>query len=264
MRDSSPPRPADEVAQLQAEKLRLEIAALKAGAAVAEETARLQAEKLRLESAALGSKRRRWPDVFVQMLPFLTTLCTVGGLLLGIWSFRVGQSKQQELEIRTQIRQDLTELHQLAHTDARPGKIRFLIEDLKELTKDRPADFRLTMDLMLEIARYDLDYTKPQNVSVGNMFTKHWPAYLDVLRARPDDNEPIVVNYLNALKSVPETPQNRLHRKWLVLGMERAWEPLRDNPNLTDEQKLKIDKWRANAERYLSKDQQVKKTEEKK
>ena len=162
----------------------------------------LQIKKLNLEIRDLESRSTTWSKATVQILPPLTTLLAVVGLLLTVSKDRKDRQQSQIIKDEDHIREDLDQL--LTFTPEKTqsiGRISFLLDDLNNLVKRNPRRRQAVSNAINEFIP-DGDLNIRSHLDLDSKAMVMWQDYRDHLISQSHVNSFLINKYLHAFKNL--------------------------------------------------------------
>jgi hypothetical protein len=185
-------------------------------------------EKLNLEIRDL-KKRSAHREIILQLVPAITVLVTVLGLLFTIYQFHQGQQAaraneqaDQRIKVQSQIRNDLDQIAQCpADKMQTVARVSFLLQDLTKLqtvsdsqrgkageTDTSDKERRSISEVFAKMILKDINYGEPRHVDFALTILQYWDDYHTLLVSEKGQGrvQYILVKTLDAL--------HELHKKY--------------------------------------------------
>jgi len=161
----------------------------------------LQIKKLNLEIKDLEDKGTIWSTLILQVIPPLTTLIAVAGLMFTIYKDRIDRKHLLVTRDEDHIREDVDQLLTLDPEKAQSiGKISFLLDDLNNLVNRNPVRRQAITTSIVEFIHNDCDFDKTSHINLDYEAISKWEDYRKYLISRQDMNTFLIYKYAQAFR----------------------------------------------------------------
>src|SRR5690349_11018314 len=163
------------------------------------ENLRLRNKRLRLQNEELRKKAARPPDELglrlaqvEKFIPLATTALAILGLAFSAWQFGVTQRRDREKQAEAELRAEMDALLK-ASSEEEPhsSEVRLRLENIADLTRDKPEKVRLVTDILTKIVIYD--YLDAEEINAArarfdNVANDYWDDYRREMEQDPASN----------------------------------------------------------------------------